>query len=72
MKHFLTTLLIWALLILSCGLFYVAVTVTFPSSLINIVSFMSAAVTLVQACGLIDKDMGYGKHNKNNSDESQK
>ena len=72
MKHFLNFILIWALLILSCGLFYVAVTVTFPSSLINIVSFVSAAVTLVEACGLIDKDNGYGKHNKNDSDESQK
>jgi len=53
------------MLILSCGLFYVAVTVAFPSSIINVFSFMSAIFFLVQACGLIDKDLGYGKHNKN-------
>lgn len=65
MKHFLSLLLIWAMLILSCGLFYVAVTVPFPTSLVNIVSFISAIFFLVQACGLIDRDLGYGKHNKN-------
>lgn len=62
MKHFFNVILIWALLILACGLFYVAVKIPFPSSLINIVSFVSAIFSLVQACGVIDKVLGYGKH----------
>ena len=62
MKHFLNVILIWALLILACGLFYVAVKIPFPTSLINIVSFVSAIFSLVQACGVIDKVLGYGKH----------
>ena len=69
MKHFLNLVMIWALLILACGLFYVAVTIPFHTSLVNIMAFISAIFSLVQACGLIDKDMGYGKHGKN-SDES--
>lgn len=63
MKHFFSLLLIWAMLILSCGLFYVAVTVPFPSSFINIASFVSALFCLVQGCGLIDKEHGFGRHN---------
>lgn len=70
MKHFLNVILIWALLILACGLFYVAVTVPFPTSLVNIVSFVTAVFVIVQACGVIDKVLGYGKHGKD-SDESQ-
>ena len=70
MKHFLNVILIWALLILACGLFYVAVTIPFPTSLVNIVAFVSAIFFLIQACGVIDKDMGYGKHDKD-SDKSQ-
>ena len=71
MKHFFNVILIWALLILACGLFYVAVTIPFHTSLVNIMAFVSAIFSLVQACGLIDKDMGYGKHG-NGTDGGQK
>lgn len=64
MKHFFSLLMIWALLILSCGLFYVAVTFPFNSGIINVFTFVTACFTLVQGCGLIDKEHGFGKHSK--------
>ena len=70
MKHFLNVILIWALLILACGLFYVAVAIPFHTSLANIIAFITAIFSLVQACGVIDKEMGYGKYD--DSDEGQK
>lgn len=69
MKHFFSILLTWALLALSCTMFYIAVTVAFPSSLVNILSFLTAAFLLVQGCGLIDKNNGYGKHNNSEKKE---
>ena len=69
MKHFLSLVLMWALLALSCTLFYVAVTVAFPSTLVNILSFLTAIFFLVQGCGLIDKEHGFGKHNNSNKQE---
>ena len=67
MKHFFTLLLIWAMLILCCGLFYLAVTFPFPSAFLNIASFISACFFLIQACGLIDKEHGFGKHSNDNN-----
>ena len=64
MKHFFSLLLIWAMLILTCGLFYIAVTFSFPSTLVNVCLFVTACFTLVQGCGLIDKEHGFGKHSK--------
>ena len=69
MKHFFSLLLMWALLALSCTMFYVAVTVVFPSTLINILSFLTAVFLLVQGCGLIDKEHGFGKHNNSKDKE---
>jgi hypothetical protein len=63
MQKFFQTLLLWALLILSCGMFYLAVTVSFPSGFINISLFVSAVFTLVQALGIVDKRHGFGKGN---------
>lgn len=69
MKHFFSLLLMWALLALSCTMFYIAVTVAFPSTLVNLLSFLTAIFLLVQGCGLIDKEHGFGKHN--NSDKKE-
>lgn len=74
MKHFLRTTLTWALMLLSCALFYVAVTVTFPSSFFNIASLITAVFILIQGCGLIDKEHKFGKyaeHTDNDADEPQ-
>lgn len=63
MKNFFNTLLLWGLLILSCGLFYLAVTVSFPSAFVNIALLISAVFTLGQSLGIIDKRNGFGKGN---------
>lgn len=68
MKHFFNTLFTWLLIILSCCLFYVAVTFPFSFGLANIVVFVTACFVLVQACGLIDREQGFGKHNKDNAE----
>ena len=64
MKNFFNTLLLWGLLILSCGLFYLAVSVAFPSAFVNIALFVSAIFTLAQSLGIIDKRNGFGKGNE--------
>jgi hypothetical protein len=69
MKHFFQTLLLWALLVLTCALFYIAVTFPFAYSLMNICLFVSACFTLIQACGIIDKRHGFGEHNKDENDD---
>lgn len=68
MKNFMSLVLTWALLILSCGLFYLAVTMTFISAFINIALLITAVFVLVQAFGQIDKRHGFGRY----SSESQK
>ena len=55
------TLLLWGLLLLACGLFYLAVTVAFPSAFVNIALIITSVFTFVQALGIIDKRHGFGK-----------
>lgn len=63
MHNFFQTLLLWGLLILAVGLFYLAVTTAFPSGFINISLFVSAVFVLLQALGIVDKRHGFGKGN---------
>lgn len=60
MQHFFQTILLWGLLILACGLFYLASTVSFMSGFINIALFVSAVFVLLQALGIVDKRHGFG------------
>ena len=62
MNQFFSSLLTWALFILSCGLFYLAVTISFPTAFINIALGISAVFCLVQACGQVDKRHGFGNY----------
>lgn len=64
MKNFFLTLLLWAMLIISCGLFYVAVTTAFSSSFINIAMVITAVFILLQCLGIIDKRHGFGQEGK--------
>lgn len=64
MKHFFSLFLTWAMLILACTLFYVAVAVSFPTSLINIIAAITGGFFLVQGFGKIDEEHGFGKFNK--------
>ena len=71
MKQFLNQLLTFAMFILSIALFYMAVTMTFSSSFINILIFFSALFVLIQACGLIDKAHHFGKYNDGKEDDKE-
>ena len=71
MKQFFSIILTWALLMLSCGLFYIAVSFPFPSAFINVAAFISAIFALVQGCGLIDKRHGFGAHSGSTSTEKE-
>ena len=49
---------------------YLAITVPFAMSFINIALFFVAIFLFIQACGLVDKEQGYGKYS--NKDEKEK
>ncbi len=67
MQNFLQTLLLWGLLMIAVSLFYLAVTVTFASGLLNVMFFVSAVFILLQALGIVDRRNGFGnKGNKEN------
>lgn len=63
MQNFFQTILLWGLLILACGLFYLATAVSFTSGFVNISLFVSAVFVLLQALGIVDKRHGFGKGN---------
>lgn len=58
------------MLILSCALFYVAATITFPTSFINVAALVSAIFFLIQGCGLIDKEHKFGRYADENNAEN--
>lgn len=72
MGNFLNRLIVWALLILSCALFYISVTIVFPSSFINIAAFVSAVFCLIQGCGIIDRIHHFGKYGDEKDEEEPK
>ena len=53
-------------LILSICLGYIALTVSFPAVLVNIILLVCSVFVLFQACGNIDKENHYGKYNQDN------
>ena len=71
MKHFFSLLLTWAMFILAVALFYVAATVAFPTSLINIVAAITGMFFLIQGCGKVDEEHGFGKYNKENENKDK-
>ncbi len=72
MKNFLSLVLTWALLILSCGLFYLAATFTFTSAFMNIALLITAVFVLIQAFGQIDKRHGFGRYSEESSKDKDK
>lgn len=72
MQNFLLTLLLWALLIISAGLFYMAATVTFSSAFVNIAMGVSAVFFFSQALGMIDKKLHLGENNNGDSKNDEK
>ena len=62
MKDFLNSVLSMLMFIVAICLFYVSATVTFTSSVVNIIIFVIAIFVLLQGCGNIDKTHKFGKY----------
>lgn len=65
MKIILNKLLTLFLFLLALGCFYIAITMTFVTSFINLALFFVAIFFLIQACGMFDKIQGYGQYSDN-------
>lgn len=66
MKRFFLRLLTILLFTLAVVLFYIATTFPFKIWLGNVVLFILSCASITQACGNIDKLLGYGKYAKDN------
>lgn len=71
MKKFLNKILTLLLFILSLGCLYISKMCTFASHFTNIVFFVVGIFILLQACGKIDEMNGYGKYDKDNSNDKE-
>ena len=75
MIQFLQKLITLGVFLLSCGCFYLATTVTFATTFVNIALFLVAVFLLLQGCGRMDKAYGYGKYSggtESDKDEGNK
>ena len=70
MNKFFSSLLLWALIIISCGLFYTAATVAFANAFVNIAMAVSAIFLFVQALGIIDKRHHFGEDDHDSKEKS--
>lgn len=72
MKILLNKLLTLILFLAAIFCAYLAITMSFAMSFINIALFFVAIFLFVQACGLVDKAEGYGKYsNKEKEKEGE-
>lgn len=62
MKDFFSSVLSMLMFIVTICLFYISATVTFASSMVNIIIFVIAIFVLLQGCGNIDKTHKFGKY----------
>jgi hypothetical protein len=74
MKDFFTSLITLILFVVALGLFYAALTVTYPSVFINLVLIIVSIFVLLQGCERIDKAYELGEYaddnKKKNNEES--
>lgn len=73
MKDFFTSLITLILFIVALGLFYAALTFSYPSVFINLVLIIISIFVLLQGCERIDKayELGdYANDNEENNKES--
>lgn len=64
MKHIINKAFTLILFIISMGCAYAALIIPFASSFINIILLITAVFFLLQACGNIDKENGFGEYNQ--------
>jgi hypothetical protein len=69
MKNFFGDLLSLLLILLSTSLFYLAITATYSSPLVNIIIFIIAIFILIKGCDKLDQTLGLGKYQDNNQSE---
>jgi hypothetical protein len=70
MKDFFTDLITLLFFIVAIGLFYAAITVTYPSVLINLVLVIISIFVLLQGCERLDKAYELGEYSEKNKDEN--
>lgn len=71
MKDFFTSLITLILFILALGLFYAALTVSYPSVFINLVLIIISIFVLLQGCERIDKAYELGDYANNNEENNK-
>ena len=62
MKDFITSLITLIFFIMAVGLFYAAITVTYPSVFINLVLVIISIFVLLQGCERLDKAYELGEY----------
>jgi hypothetical protein len=62
MKDFITSMITLILFITAVGLFYAAITVTYPSVFINLVLVIISIFVLLQGCERLDKAYELGEY----------
>ena len=70
MKDFFTGLITLLFFIMAVALFYAAITVTYPSVLINLVLVIISIFILLQGCERLDKAYELGEYSEKNNDEN--
>lgn len=70
MKNFITSLITLIFFIMAVGLFYAAITVTYPSVFINLVLVIISIFVLLQGCERIDKAYELGEYAEETDDEN--
>ena len=73
MKNFFNELISLFLILLSTSLFYLAITATYSSLVMNLLLFIIAIFILIKGCDKLDETLGIGKYqNQDNSNTEQK
>ena len=70
MKDFFTGLITLLFFIMAVALFYAAITVTYPSVLINLVLVIISIFILLQGCERLDKAYELGEYADDNDNEN--
>jgi hypothetical protein len=73
MKNFFNELISLFLILLSTSLFYLAITATYSSLVVNLLLFIIAIFILIKGCDKLDETLGIGKYqSQDNSNTEQK
>jgi hypothetical protein len=69
MKHFFDDLISLILILISISLFYLAITATYSSLLVNLFLFIIAIFVLMKGCDKLDESLGLGKYSNQNPEQ---